>query len=50
VQRNATNRVAMRMLVGATLMPPIAVVCSGAPAGITDTSRSFRMFYVSVTL
>jgi hypothetical protein len=49
VQWNATNRVAMRMLVGATLMAPIAVVCSGAPAGITDTG-SFRMFYVSVTL
>jgi hypothetical protein len=50
VQWNATNRVAMRMLVGAALMAPIAVVCSGAPAVITDTSGSFRMFYLSVTL
>jgi hypothetical protein len=50
VQWNATNRVAMRMLVGATLMAPIAVVCLGAPAGITDTSGSFQMLYVSVTL
>jgi hypothetical protein len=50
VQWNATNRVAMRMLVGATLMTLVAVVCSGAPAGIMDTSGSFRMFYVSVTL
>ena len=50
MQWNATNRVAMRMLVGATLMAPIAVVCSGAPAGITYTSGSFRMLYVSVTL
>ena len=50
VQWNAINRVAMRMLVGATLIAPIAVVCSGAPAGITETSGSFRMLYVSVTL
>jgi hypothetical protein len=50
VQWNATNRVAMRMLVGATLIAPTAGVCSGAPAGITDTSGSFRMLYVSVTL
>jgi hypothetical protein len=50
VQWIATNRIAMRMLVGATLMAPIAVLCAGAPAGITDTSGSFRMLFVSVTL
>jgi hypothetical protein len=46
----ATNRVVMRMLVGGTLMAPIAVVCAGEPASITYTSRSPRMLYVSVTL
>jgi hypothetical protein len=46
VQWNATNAVAMRMLVGATLMAPIAVT----GAGITETSGSFRMLYVGVTL
>ena len=50
MQWNATNSVAMRMLVGATLMAPIAVVCAGEPAGITYTSRSSRILYVSVTL
>jgi hypothetical protein len=50
VQWNATNSFAMRMLVGATLMAPIAAVCAGEPAGITYTSRSSRILYVSVTL
>jgi hypothetical protein len=50
VQRNATNRGAIRILLGATLMAPIAVVCAGSPVGITDTSRSPRVLYVSVTL
>jgi len=50
VQGNATYHVAMRMLVGATLIAPIAVARADAPAGITDTSGSFRMLYVSVTL
>jgi hypothetical protein len=50
VQWNATNSVAMRMLVGAILMAPIAAVCAGEPAGITYTSRSSRILYVSVTL
>lgn len=50
MQWNARNRVAMRTVVGAAFMALIAVVCAGEPAGITDTSRSPRILYVSVTL